>query len=240
MSRSYILLFCILASLISTSVFAQDVIKGKNDFKVDLDIARFYGDSTESFIELYYGFSEGSLTYQEDSGQYKGEIFFKLEIRDSTRMVANKEWIVPHIITQPEKLSAPQTLVGLQSLGLPFGEYIITLIAYDSFDQSRRDSITYPLSVIIYPTDKEFLSDIEFCTSIQSSSNTQSLFYKNTLEVVPNPSRLYGTGLPIMYYYTTAYNLLLQNNQSSIIIRTSVIDAAGREIITKDKTKPRL
>jgi len=191
-------------------------------------------------VELYYGFSEGMLTYRKDADKLKGEIVFNLEIRDSVRVVAKKEWFVPHILSQPEKLETPQTLVGMQSLNLPLGEYLIILKAFDQNEPTRSDSLQYPLHITTYPNDQEFFSDIEFCNSIQSSADTNSLFYKNTLEVVPNPSRLYGTGLPIMYYYVIAYNLLSRDKQTNFIVRTAVYDASGKEIITKDKTKPRL
>ena len=58
--------------------------------------------------------------------------------------------------------------------------------------------------------------------------------------MVPNAGRLFGTGLPIMYYYVEVYNLSLGQSQSPMTVHTSVVDAMGKEVLTHDKQKPRL
>ncbi|MBI5475417.1 MAG: GWxTD domain-containing protein [Ignavibacteriales bacterium] len=208
-------------------------------FKVTVDYARFYGDSLQTYIELYYGFSESMLKYIPDSGGLKGQLNFKLDVKKGANTAYSKEWIVPHLIPTGTEITS-QSLVGLQSFGLPEGEYSLILRITDENMQSKRDSVYIALLISNYPVDKEYLSDIELCTSIQTANDKQSLFYKNTLDVVPNPSKLYGTGLPILYYYAIAYNLALNNNSGNIIVRTSVLDAVGNEVIAKDKPKPRL
>jgi len=238
--RKIYLMISVLTLLLHTGVYAQVIIKSNTEFKLEVDVARFYADSTQVYLEMYYGIRENMLAYVLDSGQYVGKANLKWEIRQNSYIVADKDWYITHIIDSSKGFIRPQILLGLQSVALPPGDYTIHLLCADVNDTTRRDSFVTPLNIVSYPTDREFLSDIEFCTSIQASTDKQSLFYKNTLEVLPNPSRLYGSGLPIMYYYTTAYNLLKNSNQKNVIVRTSVIDASGKEIIANDKTKPRL
>jgi GWxTD domain-containing protein len=98
-----------------------------------------------------------------------------------------------------------------------------------------------PLVVNRFPSEREAMSDIELCTSIQSSSNKKSIFYKNTLEVVPNVGRVYGTGLPMMYYYLETYNLADgTGKRPDVTLRLTVVDATGKEVLRKEKSKPRL
>lgn len=239
MNKNNILILIVLL-LFSGKLFTQDIIYPKNDLRIDIDYARFYGDSSQVFLEMYYSFSEGMLTYHLDSEQYGGKIIFEWTIKDDTRIVANKTWTVPYALKSADQLPTAQSLVGMQAIGLPQGDYTLSLNSHDALDPTRKDSIAIPFSISMFPMDREFLSDIEFCTSIQASTNEQSLFYKNTLEVIPNPSRMYGTGLPDLYYYAIAYNLLLKKEEPNIIVRTTVIDAVGSEVIIKDKIKPRM
>ena len=209
-------------------------------FQIQFDLARFYGDEHQVYVEMYYGIPENILTYNVDSGRISGAMNMKYVIRNDSSIVSTKEWLVPHSIDDSMRLHRSQVMTGLETIGLSPGNYTIVLKSYDVNDSTRQDSITMALPVQFYPKDKEVLSDVELCSSIQSSSNQSALFYKNTLEAVPNPSRMYGTGVPIMYYYFEVYNLTLLPSQPNVLVHTVVVDAAGREVLKQDRAKPRL
>ncbi|MBI3363475.1 MAG: GWxTD domain-containing protein [Ignavibacteriae bacterium] len=215
------------------------ILKGKGVFQFGVDLARFYGDSTQNYIEMYYGIRENILTYKPDSAGLTGAANMKLEVRRETVVVAKKEWTVPHVVTDTSRLAMGQQMVGIEAVALPAGDYVITLSGYDVNDVSRTDSLSFPLAVRSFPADTEELSDVEFCTSIQQSANKQSVFYKNTLEVIPNASKLYGAGLPIVYYYVEVYNLMRNTVEQNATVHTAVIDASGKEVVSHDKTKSR-
>ena len=157
-----------------------------------------------------------------DGNRFLAGANMKLEVRNDSAIVSKKEWTVPHGIVDTTTLSKSQTMTGLESFGLQFGNYTITIAAYDLYDQQRMDSIQFPVSVREYGKGKEAISDVELCTSIQSSTNKEAMFYKNTLEVIPNPSRLYGIGLPILYYYCESYNLLSDSNSNALTVHTEI------------------
>jgi GWxTD domain-containing protein len=233
--------WCVVALLSSLcNLSAQEVIKGSGDFRIAFDMARYYGDESKVFIELYYGIHENAVTYSQVGGQYAGNVTMKYVLRNDSQVVATKEWAVPHTLEDSSQLPKARMLTGLETVALLPGQYSITFSAVDANARKRKDSITTAFSVALFSKDKEAFSDIELCTSIRSSSEQQSLFYKNTLEVVPNAGRLFGTGLPIMYYYVEVYNLSLGQSQSSITVHTAVVDAVGKEVQTHDKLKPRL
>jgi GWxTD domain-containing protein len=232
-------IICALALWILTAS-SQDIVRGKGAFQIDADFARYQGDSTRAYVEFYYGIHEDMLTYRPDSGRYAGAADLIWEIRGDSSTVSRKEWLVPHVVSDTLPLAKGQTLMGLQSVLLPAGDYNMIVSAHDVGAPSRRDSFAVPIRVNLFPPERESLSDIEFCTSIQSSTNRQSLFYKNTLEVIPNASKLYGIGLPIMYYYTEAYYLFDDKVDSTFTVRTEVLDAMGNVVLTKDRVKPRL
>jgi GWxTD domain-containing protein len=221
-------------------VRTQEVISGKGAFQLNVDVARFYGDSTKTYVEFYYDLLENILTYKLDSGRYLGRVNMKLEVRRDSVGVALKEWTVPHAVVDTSRLIKGQKLVGLEALAFVPGTYVFSISAHDMFDPSRRDSLWAQLPIPGFPAEKEAFSDVEFCTSIQPSSNQQSMYYKNTLEVIPNASRLYGLGLPIIYYYAELYNLMGGGGSSVLDVHTAAVDAFGREVLSHDKSKSRV
>jgi GWxTD domain-containing protein len=222
------------------TTIGQDTVGGEGRFEVQFDLARFAGDSTHAFVELYYGFKESSLTYKPDSGGYAGAAVMRYVVRTDSSVVASKEWRVPHILREPSQLSRRQVMTGLESVFLQEGTYTIAISAADLNDPRRRDSLALAVTVRIPPKDHESFSDPELATTIKASEDRSSIFYKNTLEVIPNPSRLFGSGLPVLYYYVELYNLKREGIQGSLTVHTSIIDAAGAEVVSHDKVKQRL
>ncbi|HTK81609.1 MAG TPA: GWxTD domain-containing protein [Bacteroidota bacterium] len=232
-------LAALLLLLLLNSGEGQTSFKGLGEFRVSFDIARFYGDENKVFVEMYYGFHENILTYVPSAGEYTGSANMKYVIRNDSGIVDTKQWTVPHTIADSTQLTRSRILTGLESAALLPGSYHLTLTTYDANNAARRDSMTVPFTVDAFPPKPSF-SDIELCTSIQASGDKQSIFYKNTLEVVPNPGRLFGTGLPIMYYYVEVYNLSKDSSDPTMTVHAAVLDATGKELLTHDKLKPRL
>ncbi len=240
--RNRALCFVLAATLIVTfSLPAQTLLRGKGNFFLDVDYSRFFGDERQVYVEVYYGIHENSLSYVPGGNGYTGGVKMHLVVTSTLNAgsVADKEWLVPHEIADSAKMLSPQILTGFESVALPEGTYALRLLASDINDPARKDSVGLSFPVTLFPKMKEGMSDLELCTMIQSSSNTQSLFYKNTLEVTPNPARLFGVGLPIVYYYFELYNLDSSGSASIAVLRTTVINAAGKEVYSKDKVKSR-
>ncbi|HUN66284.1 MAG TPA: GWxTD domain-containing protein [Bacteroidota bacterium] len=213
-------------------------IPGRGDFQISADISRYYGDSLQAYVELAYAVRENSLTYDLDSGRYVGTANFTLTVRTDSGIVLRREWRVPHVLADSERMHGVQQLIGLEGFAVRRGVYSVVLNAVDALQPRRGDSLTLPLT-IDFTAGKPAISDIEFCTTIEQSENRRSPFYKNTLEVIPNPARLYGSGLPIIYYYMELYNIGGGADQSPVKLHTAVVDVAGREMTSKDKPKQR-
>lgn len=226
--------------VMTTHVHSQTTLSGKGRFQLDFDAARFFGDEERNFVELYYGIAEPSLSYTYDAGRFSGTVHMRYEVWRDTVLITKKAWLIPHTLNDTMQLARNQVMTGRESVALPPGDYVITLIGYDIAAPTRRDSVVLRVPVRTFATDREVLSDVELCTMIQSSTNTSSLFYKNTLEVVPNAAKLYGTGLGILYYYVEAYNLFTRASQESVTVVSSVTDAVGTEVLSQRRVKPRL
>lgn len=225
--------------LLHAQTGAQEVRRGTGPFRLEVDHAVFSANDTISYVEIYYGLREEMLSYVQDSGKLMGEALMQLAIRNDSGIIASRSWRVPHALADSLAGRSGQTLMGIESLGLPPGKYRYTLVSSDIHDVGRRDSVSASLLVRNFSGSIEAVSDIELCSSIRQSTDRSSRFYKNTFEVVPNASKTFGTGLPILHYYCEVYNLAERQREGHVKLRAAVINATGREMVSHVKTKSR-
>jgi len=210
---------------------------------LNVDFAHFRGDSTRSFVEVYYSFSVGQLHYLKEGDNFSSAAKFDLSILEpqSNAVVFQKSWRVPHSVTDTALLERNKSLVGIVGVWVKPDRYVLRLAGVDLNDEKNRDSLDMPMNLRAFPVDSLSVSDLELCSSIrQIPLDSTNIFYKNTLEVIPNPSVLFGAGLPIMYYYVEIYNLMNKVKDGEYAYAVSVLDAVGHEVIGQSRTKRRV
>jgi GWxTD domain-containing protein len=233
---------------------------------LSVDFASFRGDSSRSFLEVYYSYGAGQLRYLKDDDKFISTARFDLRILEpQTRAVVfQKIWKVPHTVPDTAALEVNRSLVGVLGAWVKPDHYLLRLTGVDMNDENNCDSLEMPIALKQFPADSLSLSDIELCTSIKQTErnpalwefmeatrrgiaigkipvgNPNSFFVKNTLEVIPNPSVLYGIVLPVMYYYIEVYNLMTKMNDGEYSYTVEVLDAAGHEVIGHNHTKKRV
>jgi len=114
------------------------------------------------------------------------------------------------------------------------GDYVLEVVVIDSLVPSRRDSLTLPITVKPYAAST-ICSDLEPCSIIKASDQTNDPFYKNSLEVVPNPTLVFGVAShPVMFSYAEVYNVAPQQTYT---VKTQVLGQDGK--VVKETAKPR-
>lgn len=216
------------------------IIFGQNSFNVDFDYAHFYGDSNYSTIEFYYSFTKKSLTQvQKSDGVYiAGKL--RLQIFDSSKSteLVNDHWDFESIL-DPEAPDDNQKLTGLLRYYLSSGNYKCILKGIDLNNSSISDSLQFELNVPKYDEKTVLLSDLQLANEIaQDSKSKSSPFYKNTLEVVPNPSALYGHGVPVFYFYYEIYNISNNVEVDRIKVVYELKNTRGETSYKKTKFMP--
>ena len=186
-------------------VLAQPI----STFRVEFDYARFSYDDTTDYLEVYYSFAQGQYTPAKIEGANIGQGILSINIRDAQNdsLIVNKEYGFRINFDDTVNYSPDKNLVGLVAFVLPHGNYKLRFLGYDANFPSRRDSVVTELSVRPIPRDRFSVSDIQLASSIKKSEDQKSIFYKNTYEVIPNPSGLFGEQLPVVYFYTEMYNI---------------------------------
>lgn len=224
---------------VSTICLSQVHTVGTGVFHLETDHAVFFGNDSVSYVEIYYGIRESMLSYAYDSGRYTGGVVMHLDIRNEAVEVASREWRVPHTCTDLSATASGKTLMGMESLGLAPGTYRYSITTIDVNDTTRRETLASSLVVRGFAGITEALSDIELSSTIKQPGDSSSRFFKNTVEVIPNASKTFGTGLPILYYYAEVYNLAKRNPDHHVKIRSSIYSGGGRELMFQERRKAR-
>jgi GWxTD domain-containing protein len=210
----------------------------KDPFRLSVDVARCRGgEDTLSSVEMYYTFSRHSLTYTLDSAGYSGGADITVFIRKADSLVYADRWIVPYTVRDTATVAAGMSLVGTYKLHLAAGDYLFKVLGRDKNDTRRIDSVMLRVPVHLYPVGKPTLSDLQFASTIRPGVKG-GLFYKNTLDVIPNVGGFYTEGQSC-FYYAEAYNLMMGDDTSKYTIRMNVFDAVGKELTSRERPRRR-
>lgn len=218
------------------------LVFSQQNLGLNVDYSRYRGDSSNVYLEIYYSFSEQPLSLHKTDKGYEVSALFTAQVKKqkSDSVIAIGRWRIPKVYTDTVGRQPQNALAGLYSFFIPAGEYDVCIKVEDEFKPSFHDSLSIPMQSILF-TDKSLLglSDVELCSSIKSDGAKESPFYKNTLEVIPNPIHYFGVGMPILFYYVEVYNLNANTSEKNFYTQASVFNAMGREVISQKKSKPR-
>ncbi len=207
----------------------------KSPLKISVDYARFRGDSTNVYLEVYYSIPERQLTYIRDSTGLTAAAEVTMVIRRGEVSVSADRWLVPHVLRDTTRSS--MNLVGLSTVMLPEGQYTLTLIARDRNETSSVDTVSMIVPIRLLGGEKLVLSDVELATNIKQGKQG-SQFFKNTLEVVPSVECIFTENQPC-FVYAEIYNVLAGGEKSDYVLKTTVTDGIGREVFSREKVKKR-
>jgi len=219
--RAFLLTLLLCAS---QTIFAQAPPLAQK-FVMNFDYARFRSNADAGYIELYYSFYCGLVTYKANGENLQGGVALRTDLIDTAtgKAIVHERVVVP-VVLEDTTMTAWRVMPVLRQAGhlVPAGNYRLHVVAYDSLNPARRDSLTLPLEVKAF-AGRPAISDIELCSIIQASTNPGKAYYKNAHEVVPYPSLVFGALAPVVYAYAELYEL-----------DTTAVYAVNYEIIGED------
>jgi GWxTD domain-containing protein len=218
--------YCLIAILIFAASlnFAQS---SQNFF--DFDYAQFQYDSTSNFVEIYYSFNQNGMKIARNDTSAYVEGILDITMTDTAtgKVLVNKKWKVVHPIN--DSLSSSQSLVGLISFAIPQGVYKYVIGGIDEQNPKNKNYYTDYMKVKPYYLDTLALSDIQLASRIlENSQNKKSIFYKNTLEVTPQPTLVFGQNLPVVFYYYELYDREANKTKGPLKLINIVTDSKGK------------
>lgn len=221
----------ILFFLVSTAIFAQ------NDFSFDYDYAIFRDEGTKAFLELYYSFSPQEMLFVKTTGGFEASGKLQLDVseKNTGKIYVAKDFKVPVILDDTSGNKKDFKLTGQINLLLDSGTYIVKMTASDFNNSSKVNKAEEEIILKPFPLNKVIMSTVELSTGISKSTDESNIFYKNTLEVIPNPSNLFGNNLSKLYYYIELYNLNNAELGDKYSIVTVIANKDGTEINSETK-----
>ena len=207
-----------------------------SSFLLNLDYARFRNDDRSGYVEIYYAFYPNLITSDPSpEGGNLGWVVLteRLTDRASGSAVVFERHMMPIRVRDTTQLNAGLTTVSQTGYAIPYGSYTLQVMAVDSLDPMRRDSLSLSLEIAPIGPDVK-ISDLELCSSIKEGSGGGS-FVKNTLEVIPNATLMFGvTGHPVLFQYSELYNLA---PSVPYTLATSIVDARGQTVRQNARTR---
>lgn len=204
-----------------------------SQLQVSIDLAAFQYDGGTSYVEMYYSFPRGVLEYSRANGTYDGAAVLHSIIRnldeEADQEPILKSWRVPISIQDTAGMLA-KTLIGRVNYLLEPGRYNITVVTRDEKRPLVSDSVTIMYEVRDFSTRMVKFSDLELASSIERMEQDEAnIFYKNTLEVVPNPTLLYGKQLPNVMYYAELYKVDMEH----FLVKSEIVSSYGKTMSSK-------
>ena len=227
--------FCLAIAVLGLhAVVPGQTLTPKSQFILNVDYARFNNNSQSSYLEVYYELYPKFISYMKSEGKFHGAVRLttRLTNKATDSLLVRQNFVVPVVIDDTLEASMRSTIVSQLGYAVPFGEYSLYVMAFDSLAPARRDSL---LLVIKVDSPKPVVSssDLELCSSIRESKNKDDVFYKNSYEVVPNPMLMYGsTSYPVVYYYLELYSL---NSNQTYNLTTQIASLGGK--VVKESTQ---
>jgi hypothetical protein len=186
------------------ALFPFVFISAQSNFNFNIDYASFKYDSSSNYVEFYYSFPTSQLKLTEDEGKPMVEGILHIELKnDSTgEDIVNKGWRIPNILKDTTLQSRTTNLIGVIGFIVPEGKYECLVDGSDFNNQAQKKSIKFSIVEKAFGTKQMTLSGIQLASNIkQDVSDKNSIFYKNTMEIIPMPSDIFGENSPIVFYY---------------------------------------
>ena len=198
--------------------------------KADYDFAQFRGNESQTILEIYYAIARESLEHVAESDGYVANFMITLKISQDDTEITSLEWNGSDQVGSLEDINAGQTINDVKTLLFKPGEFRFELIIKD-LNNSTEYKYEKELLIRDFYGGNYHISDIEFSHQIINTENANR-FVKNGYQITPNPTLLYNTNQPIMYYYLELYNLTGFDTDSGIVLSTSILDQNNRNVKT--------
>jgi len=206
----------------------------------DLDYSRFANNSSSMYVEFYYSFYKDAFQFLKSTQAktIRGAVEINIKSIQTNEIVVNREYRFESLM---EDSLYNQSLIGVLGYFIPNGDYQAVVVGKDLADTNnvRQDSLKFTFSLPGLAEDSFGMSDIQLASALRQSTDTTSVFYKNTFDVTPNPTALYGNNLPVIFFYTELYNLDKNVGSENLLLEQYLMNSSNQIVFKKKKMLPR-
>ena len=190
-----------------------------NQLRFYTDFAGFQSADTDqkTYQEIYISFANYQLTYRPNDDKFLAGYQITVLINDSSGAhIDEKNW---KNFSQVDSLNHVEDLTTLELAGflLQPGTYSVEIVLQD-MESKAVGSAEKPMVVTSFDREGVELAGIEFARSVKRSEE-KNQFTKNSVEVIPNPSRVFGIESPFVYFYTEMYNIAVDSRGGGQVVK---------------------
>lgn len=217
------------------------LLSAQDQPQFEFDFARFNYDSTSTYLEIYYMIEPANFTpVADENGNESIQIDLGISAVDkiTTENVIQKKYRIASDVNHPD--SSSKSLVGLVGFLLEKGAYAINISVSDANNPEFSKAINDEINIEPIEKDKSTVSDIQLAGKIVTgNADKKSIFYKNQMEVVPNPRNIFGKNVPVVFYYAELYHLKDSPSAAkSFVLDRKVFNSYDQIVDTKQKIIP--
>ncbi len=229
----FVLLSLVILSPLYAQTDAADTTaqqQEQNKFNFAANWNRFRASDSLVYLEYTLAINRNMLTFKPENDGYIAEFLIDASISDEDSVLKRQVWRTRDQVDSLDATSMSMVIPVINSFILKPGNYYLEIKVTDIFGEDRSRSIKFPVEALNF--GKELvLSDIQ-CASQIKRDKSDNPFVKNGYKVLPNPSGVYGLGMPILFCYFEIYNLAPASSQEGgkYTILYKIIDADGNEI----------
>ena len=239
---SLIIVFNIIV-VIKLRAGAENIIPvhSEGDLKYYLDTSSFRATKGRTIHEFYYNIPLCQLSFDKTAAGFVDTLQLTLIITDSSNnKLLQKQWLDPIYVDSLEKIEG-RFLPQQFEVTLYPGKYFVSLTMYE-LNTGYSGATLLKIRSPAYHGNSLNLSDIQIASLIEPDTS-RNQYVKNRIKVIPNPNRLFGKTLPVLYFYFEIYNLQLTaiEEQNTYEIKYYLYDLnmnVVKEYPSKIKQKP--
>jgi GWxTD domain-containing protein len=212
-------------------LFYPKIFSQSSNYLFDFDYAQFGCDSVANSIEIYYSINQSGLTIKQlDTSKYV-KCLLNINIKDSTtgNEVVDKQWQLKYPVDSA-LTSGERNLVGVLRFDkIPAGIYKCNVSVVDRFNEKNIKTITEFIHIKPFMKELLALSDLQLASNIvPGSTDTSSIFYKNTYGITPIPTLVFGQKIPVVFYYFELYEKMLGDKNSKMNLNCKVLNSRNK------------
>jgi len=130
-----------------------------------------------------------------------------------------------------------KNLIGNLGYVIPPGKYLLSISTMDIADTTKITTYKEHITITKFPVNRYSISDIQLASRIiTDSKNKNSIFYKNTMEVYPNPHDIYTESMPVLFFYSELYDVDTHLTPGSeLVLVQQLLDGYGNTLESKQK-----
>ncbi|MBN2415119.1 GWxTD domain-containing protein [bacterium] len=220
------LMVLVIAGSIPLPAFSQ-----KAAMNLDVDFADFKYDEEVNYLEVYYSINKDGMAYRKapDTG-FETAVHMLVKILDGDSIISARQWQMRSTEEDTAAVDGSQSIIDCVKLTVPPGTYRLAFIARDMINTQNGDSTETDLVIEPIPREQLAASDVQLARSIRRiAPDDANPFYKNSLEVMPNPARVYGQGNKYINFYAELYNIFSTLKDKEFFVKYYITNSDNKD-----------